>query len=204
MESKEKILRAALRVFLTKGYDAASMSDVVRESNYTKGGIYHHFKNKKQLFISVIDLLFRELIAWEKELYAADLDLENIIKTYYLALSELTPFLKKIAQSQDIREANFYLLMVDAFVRFPELKQKHYETQLQVLSSLEDMLRTAQKAGKIRSDLDCKTLSFMISALGEGTIIYHILNQKLDLQEIGYKLYDIIWKSIKIQTGVQI
>jgi AcrR family transcriptional regulator len=46
MDSKEKILKAALRVFLEKGYDAASINDVAQESKFTKGGLYHHFPNK--------------------------------------------------------------------------------------------------------------------------------------------------------------
>jgi AcrR family transcriptional regulator len=66
MDSKKKILKAALRVFLEKGYDAASINYVVRESKFTKGGIYHHFRNKEHLFIETINFLFDEFEKWEK------------------------------------------------------------------------------------------------------------------------------------------
>ena len=64
MGSKENILKAALRIFLEKGYNAASINDVAKESNFTKGGLYHHFQNKEHLFIETINFLFDEFESW--------------------------------------------------------------------------------------------------------------------------------------------
>jgi hypothetical protein len=37
-----------------------------------------------------------------------------------------------------------------------------------------------------------------VNALGEGTMIYHLINEKIDLKEMGEKLFQNVWNSIKI------
>ena len=47
----EKILRAAQKLFLEKGYDNTTIQDIVDELNgLTKGAVYHHFKSKRILW----------------------------------------------------------------------------------------------------------------------------------------------------------
>ncbi|MBN1327202.1 MAG: TetR/AcrR family transcriptional regulator [Candidatus Cloacimonetes bacterium] len=196
MESKQKILQAALRIFLHKGYDATSISDVVEESHFTKGGIYHHFKNKEQLFIDTINYLFAEFERWELEIYKNSRSLQEIIRNYFLSLGKVDVFLNRIAVTTGIGESNFYLLMLEAFNRFPRIREKHREIHLNHREHLVGIFKKAQQNSLIKPDLDCDTVVFLINALGEGTMIYHILNEKLNLTEMGEKLSDTVWKSI--------
>ncbi len=52
---REQILDGAKRTFMGKGFDAASMNDVVRESGVSKGTIYVYFQNKEDLFAALIE-----------------------------------------------------------------------------------------------------------------------------------------------------
>lgn len=54
-ETKTKILEAALRLFSTRGYNAASVDDICREAGISKGAFYHHFKSKQALFLALLD-----------------------------------------------------------------------------------------------------------------------------------------------------
>ena len=54
-EKKEKILDAALHVFVKSGYSDARMDDIVEESGISKGAIYYHYKSKKDLFLALIE-----------------------------------------------------------------------------------------------------------------------------------------------------
>ncbi len=53
--TKKKILDSAFDVFVTNGYKDTTMSHIVKESGLSKGAIYHYYKSKKDLFISLID-----------------------------------------------------------------------------------------------------------------------------------------------------
>ena len=55
----EKILDAAQRLFLTKGYEATTIQDIVDElGGLTKGAVYHHFKSKEEIISAVSDRMF--------------------------------------------------------------------------------------------------------------------------------------------------
>lgn len=48
-ETKQTILRAAEQLFCQRGYEAASMQEIVQLSGISKGGIYHHFTSKEEI-----------------------------------------------------------------------------------------------------------------------------------------------------------
>ncbi|NQV19585.1 MAG: TetR/AcrR family transcriptional regulator [Armatimonadetes bacterium] len=198
MGSKENILKAALRVFLEKGYDAASINDVVRESKFTKGGLYHHFPNKEHLFIETINFLFEEFERWENEIYSQEMSLKEILQIYFASMSEMINFIKEVAETDKLEESNFYNLMFDAFHRFPEIKEKHNQTHKKNEEAFIRVLIDAQKKKIIQDDIDPRTFAFMVNALVEGTMSYHLINEKIDLKEMGEKLFQNVWNSIKI------
>lgn len=55
----EKILDAAQRLFLEKGYDNTTIQDIVDElDGLSKGAVYHHFKSKEEIMDAVGDRMF--------------------------------------------------------------------------------------------------------------------------------------------------
>ena len=53
--TKEKILVAALRLFAVNGYEAVSVSQIAGELGITKGALYKHYKNKRDIFNCVFE-----------------------------------------------------------------------------------------------------------------------------------------------------
>lgn len=53
-ETRERILLAARHAFAERGYDGASLNDVIRSAGITKGGFYFHFPSKADLALAVI------------------------------------------------------------------------------------------------------------------------------------------------------
>ena len=57
-DTKEKILHTALRLFAHDGYEAASVSDIAGELGMTKGALYKHYKNKHDIFASIVERMY--------------------------------------------------------------------------------------------------------------------------------------------------
>ena len=57
-------LAAALRVFWTKGYEGASLSDLTEEMGITRPSLYAAFGNKEELFKQALDLYESEKLAY--------------------------------------------------------------------------------------------------------------------------------------------
>ncbi len=64
-------LAAALRVFWTKGYEGASLTDLTDAMGITRPSLYAAFGNKEELFRKALDLYEREKLAYMREAIAA-------------------------------------------------------------------------------------------------------------------------------------
>ncbi|HCY78649.1 MAG TPA: TetR/AcrR family transcriptional regulator [Clostridiales bacterium] len=59
IDTKEKILLTALRLFARDGYEAVSVSTIAGELGMTKGALYKHYKNKRDIFDSIVERMHR-------------------------------------------------------------------------------------------------------------------------------------------------
>ena len=52
--TKERILTTALQLFARDGYEAVSVSDIAQALGMTKGALYKHYRNKRDIFDSML------------------------------------------------------------------------------------------------------------------------------------------------------
>jgi AcrR family transcriptional regulator len=53
--TKERIMLAALRLFAKDGYEAVSVSAIAGQLGMTKGALYKHYTNKRDIFDSIVN-----------------------------------------------------------------------------------------------------------------------------------------------------
>ncbi|MBR5642412.1 MAG: TetR/AcrR family transcriptional regulator [Firmicutes bacterium] len=53
-DTREKILNTALQLFAKGGYEAVSVSDIAGALGITKGALYRHYQNKRDIFDSIV------------------------------------------------------------------------------------------------------------------------------------------------------
>ena len=58
-DTKEKILMTALHLFARDGYEAVSVRTIAEELGMTKGALYRHYKNKRDIFDSIVERMIR-------------------------------------------------------------------------------------------------------------------------------------------------
>ncbi|MBW4331141.1 TetR/AcrR family transcriptional regulator [Stakelama sp. CBK3Z-3] len=62
----DEALAAALRIFWSKGYEGASLTELTHAMGITKPSLYAAFGNKEQLFRKALDLYEREKLAYTR------------------------------------------------------------------------------------------------------------------------------------------
>lgn len=67
-EKKQVLLDAAVSVFTQKGFGAATMREIASAAGLTTGALYHHFRNKEDLFYHAV----KEAMFFTKRLSATD------------------------------------------------------------------------------------------------------------------------------------
>ncbi|WP_449540418.1 TetR/AcrR family transcriptional regulator [Ferdinandcohnia sp. Marseille-Q9671] len=53
-QRRANILEAATQVFIELGYERATMKDVMDAANVSRGGLYHYFSNKEDLYEAIL------------------------------------------------------------------------------------------------------------------------------------------------------
>ena len=73
-ETVEKILTAARKLFLEKGYEKTTIQDIVDQlGGLTKGAVYHHFKSKEEIMDAITEKMFLDSNPFEKVRWRKDL-----------------------------------------------------------------------------------------------------------------------------------
>ncbi len=160
-ESKKKIINAAYKVFLRKGFAATNLSDIANEIKMTRGVIYWHFKNKTDLFVCLLMEFLDEAIAYSLEVFNSPETLPDKMKK----------LLMKDGTASRVLEL---LRMFPSEAIHWDSKLRH-ETKKAVTQKIKSMfnsftvfLSDEQKAGHIRKDVDIQAFAstyMMISSV---------------------------------------
>ncbi|OHV86156.1 TetR/AcrR family transcriptional regulator [Mesorhizobium sp. ORS 3428] len=115
---RAQIIEGARRVFIDKGFEAASMNDITREAGVSKGTIYVYFANKEELFEALIEeergTIFKNM--YDVLDHADDLR-ETLVKFGKVLVMKITS--AKVIQAQRT--------VIGASDRIPELGARFYE-----------------------------------------------------------------------------
>jgi len=60
-ETIQRLIAVARDYFTRHGYANSALEDIAQEAELTRGALYHHFKNKKGLFLVVLESVQREI-----------------------------------------------------------------------------------------------------------------------------------------------
>jgi AcrR family transcriptional regulator len=61
-ETQKALRRQARKLFAQKGYSGANTNELVERARVTKGALYHHFTNKRELYQAVVEDMEQELV----------------------------------------------------------------------------------------------------------------------------------------------
>jgi AcrR family transcriptional regulator len=95
----ENLISVARTLFAQHGYAQTSTEDIVRAANVTRGALYHHFKNKEDLFKAVLERIQIEIAARIETAVSATQDPQAQLRLGCRAFLEtaLEPELQRIA-----------------------------------------------------------------------------------------------------------
>lgn len=161
--TKEFIIDEAFKLFLQRSYEAVSISDISQAIGLTKGALYHHFKNKEELFINVIDKYFR-IVAFDDEIES--LTLEEFIQ---LSIKQTEKIFRSLFQhSMTFSPINYLSLIADAFRHYPGFAENQGNFINGEIEKTVQVLKNAISRGEIRNDIDPSLVANNFFAINMG------------------------------------
>ena len=90
-ETRTKIMDAAVKLFSTRGFSAASVDDICEAAGISKGAFYHHFESKQALFLALLD-------GWLKTIdNAIDASKDKTAPETFMQMTEAFPYIFETA-----------------------------------------------------------------------------------------------------------
>jgi AcrR family transcriptional regulator len=155
-EAKDRIIKAAFKVFTEKGYHQTTMDDIAKEIGVSKAALYQYFKNKRELLNEIVlsyHSMFREVLkaSFEKqEASAIQEDGSHALLEKYRLHHEM--FFELIAIAAHDK----------AIMRTLKVE---YEKDVKLL---EDFFQSQQEKGKLSASIGANTLAQFYFALYVG------------------------------------
>lgn len=162
--TRENILAAARGLFNSKGFNAATINDLVEVTGVKKGCLYFHFSSKDEIAREVFQEASREFLDFLDHALLGDnpgASIENFLRA---ALE------KHIAAGfvGGCIFGNTALEMCDTDPEFSRLVEHFFDEWIRRLSSV---IRKAQRNGQLRSDIPSDAVAKQMIATLEGGIM---------------------------------
>ncbi len=147
--TRQKVLEAALKVFSVKGYTASKLDDVAQAANVTRGAIYWHFKDKADLF----NTLVREVgLQRDEVIQQVIAEGGTFIDIFRRILIRLLQVVEEQRQVRAIME--LALFKVDQLPELAEGQAVRLEANRTLIRNMATFLQMGIDAGDVRADLD--------------------------------------------------
>lgn len=147
--TRQKVLDAALTVFSEKGYTASKLDDVAQAANVTRGAIYWHFKDKADVF----NTLVRDVgMQRDEVIHAAIAEGGTFIEIFRRILIKLLQMVEEQQAMRAIMELS--LFKVDQLPELAAGQAVRLEANRALIANMATFLQMGIDAGEVRAALD--------------------------------------------------
>lgn len=124
-ERRNEILDVAERLFVTKGFDHSSITDILNEIGIARGTLYYHFKSKEDILDAIISRITKKLVA-KAEMIAGQKEIP--------VLQRLTLMMQALNVNDDLGHA------IMEQVHKPQNALMHQKMQGELLASVNPLI----------------------------------------------------------------
>ena len=150
-DTKENILHTALRLFARDGYEAASVSDIAGELGITKGALYKHYKNKQDIFNSIVERMYQIDAERAKKFEVPEETFDRSPEAYRNTdMDKITAFIEAQFHflTEDEFACNFRKMLILEQYRNPEIAELYQKCLVSgPVSYIEDLFREMMERG---------------------------------------------------------
>jgi len=163
-EKRNKIINISLLEFAQHSYRTASLSRIVEKAGIAKGSMYQYFKNKKGLYLYLIDFTTNRKLSY------LDRHLDSSIEDFYILYKQMV----FLAVKYDLGNIGKSLFTYNALNNRSDKEMR--EIAMEMKEKKRDFLKkyviTARERGQIRKDVDVDLITCTINQISMNLGIY--------------------------------
>jgi len=171
-ERKEQVVHVALDLISQLGVQGTTLTRIAAGAGVTPAGLYSHFKNKKEIMVAALDVLFDRI---------RDVDRSSSQHSALERLREIGLHHTKLLRSS----LDGFVFPLFEFIAAPpdeDLRDELRTRQLERVEEVADIVREGQRQGSISGEVDPVQIAWMIisRAWTEDIAMLMGLNDRFD------------------------
>ena len=195
-KTRSRILASALSLFVRKGYEHTTFTDIAARLKMTKGAVYWHFETKETLLVALVQEMLEKF----------QRRLEEFLPKGELSFKAVSDMMVQTAERivEDPKGAAFFMLMK---TRIKWGADSMAETREKLLSRsmngpYHTFIRAVENdvaAGRVRKDVNPVAIASVMVAVWDGLVQSKIERfLECELAKTLRSTYDAMWNSIAI------
>ncbi len=195
--TKEKLIATMVSLMDEHALSNIQVDDVLRESNVSKGSLYHHFENFDELVESALITRFA---------YSVDISIE-LVGAAVNGAKNATEFVEKIIEVTTVTQgkdrSKFRLeraRVIGLSVNSPKLLEALEKEQDRLTAAMADIVREGQEKGWVSKTFDAKTIAVFMQAYTIGRVIDDVASKGQHIDSNDWN--DVVNASVKSMLTV--
>lgn len=167
-KTRKAILDSALRLFSRRGYERTSLADIAKYAGVTRGAIYWHFDDKRELILELCNRTDCEFLATDQLIAATKPEEDNPLKClreWMLALCE--------EKSIQYFRSSFFLLLCNIFrgmVDDDQLQKRFVELVEARRQIFLDIIKNCVRKGQLPKNVDVQAAAEYLMVFMNGYV----------------------------------
>jgi AcrR family transcriptional regulator len=187
MVVRDRVMRAAVRLFAEKGFEATTVREIVEEAGVTKGGLYHYFESKDDLLLEIYTAMLRMQAQRMRTIAESDLPLPerlhaiiaDVVTTSIADLDAATVFFQ-----------SFPLLEKPKQIQVRAERRRYHER-------VRALVEEGQRAGIFRGDVPADlVINYHYGAIHRLHMWYHAEGE-LSGEQVGEHFANLMLRSLR-------
>jgi AcrR family transcriptional regulator len=190
--SPERLLHAAMKLFVKKGYKGSSVAEITKEAGLTRGSLYCHFETKEHLAREIIKLFEEKYLNSmmnyvEKEGKDASDKFQKMMRFNVWFAGEhpdLCLFMTVISAE-----------MVGSRNRLEPYLKSVYRKWSEFITGI---LKDGRRAGEFKREIDPQMMAWVIIGVHDGVLLQKEMNREtIDLQAYTKQFRNLIISGVR-------
>jgi AcrR family transcriptional regulator len=189
-ETRERIFRAALRLFAQRGFLATKIEDITEAADVGKGTFFNYFPSKEHLLVA-----FAEMQLGKAQAVVSHFPGEP---AYHELMQRLLPV---IAEEPGHSAALVRSILAAAMLNAPARRVMRRNFMRRFLPFQTSLLAAGQRRGEIRGDREARELARLVLRNFLGTLLVWALAPQKGLAAELVSNFELLWGSLQRPKG---
>ena len=192
IDSSQRLLKAAMKLFVKKGYKGSSVAEITKEAGLTRGALYCHFETKEHLAREIIKLFEEEYL---------NMMIDYVGRGGGRASEKLQKMMRfNVWFAGEHPDLCLFMTVISAEMCGSRNRLEPYLKSVYCKWSnfISGILKDGKRAGEFKKEIDPRMMAWVIIGVHDGVLLQKEMNREtIDLQSYTKQFRNLIISGVQ-------